>query len=307
MSNQKSRKKHNRNKNQGKTLILTSLVAFLFMLLLMVACGNLSIPNPEVLLLSGLVVCVSLFDFPAGIICAAQVILFAMYFYSEDHSFFSYAPINLQRVIMAGFSVIAITVFLGKLHQIWNTTRQKTMTVVKRLRDSNEVLQEESHIDPLTGLYNRNMLRTNYEEYKNHSLIVTLLDIDDFKKINDVCGHETGDVALRELSEVLADTFTNTDCYRYGGDEFLLIRLDEDWSQYNLEMIHARTKLTRVALGPEKLPLHISVGYVSGVTKTGEDLRAMFHMADGMLYESKRQGKNRVTGGMFQKDVATSG
>lgn len=70
---------------------------------------------------------------------------------------------------MTGFSVIAITVFLGKLHQIWNTTRQKTMSVVKRLRDSNEVLQEESHIDPLTGLYNRNMLRTNYEEYKNPS------------------------------------------------------------------------------------------------------------------------------------------
>lgn len=74
-----------------------------------------------------------------------------------------------HSVHMTGFSVIAITVFLGKLHQIWNTTRQKTMSVVKRLRDSNEVLQEESHIDPLTGLYNRNMLRTNYEEYKNPS------------------------------------------------------------------------------------------------------------------------------------------
>ena len=281
--------------------------AFLFMSMLIAACGNIAIPNPEMLLLAGLVICASLFDFPAGVICAVQVILFTMYFYSEDHSFFSYSAINLKRVIMTGLSVIAITVFLGKLHQIWKTTRQKSIDVVRRLRDSNEALEEESHIDTLTGLYNRNMLRANYPEYKNHSLIVTLLDIDDFKKINDVCGHETGDVALRELSEVLANTFTNTDCYRYGGDEFLLIRLDENWSQYNLEMIHARSLLTRITLGPKKLPLRISVGYISGVTQTGEDLRAMFHLADEMLYESKRLGKNRVTGGMFHKGTAKSG
>ena len=307
MSSQKSRKKHFREKNQGKTSILTSLGAFLFMAMLIAACSNLAIPNPEMLLLAGLVVCASLFDFPAGIICAVQVILFAMYFYSEGHSFFSYAPVNLQRVIVTGCSVIVVTVFLGKLHQIWNTSRQKSMAIVKRLRESNEALEEESHFDSLTGLYNRNVLRMNYPEYKNHSLIVTLLDIDDFKKINDVCGHETGDVALRELSEILTDTFTNTDCYRYGGDEFLLIRLDENWNQYNLEMIRARSRLTRLTLGAEKLPLHISVGYVSGTTETGDDLRAMFHMADEMLYESKRQGKNRVTGAMFRKGEAKSG
>ena len=304
MSDQKSRKKNNRKKNQGKTIIFTSLGAFLFMTMLMVACGNIAIPNPEILLLTGLVVCASLFDFPASVISAVQVILFVMYFYSEDHSFFSYSVINLKKVIMTGCSVIAITAFLGKLHQIWNTTRQKTIDVVKKLRDSNEALEEESHIDTLTGLYNRNMLRMNYPEYKNRGLIVTLLDIDDFKKINDVCGHEIGDLALRQLSEVLADTFTNTDCYRYGGDEFLLIRLDENWSQYNLEMIHARSNLLRITLGPQKLPLHISVGYISGATENGDDLRAMFHLADEMLYESKRQGKNRVTGGMFRRDTA---
>jgi diguanylate cyclase (GGDEF)-like protein len=303
---QKHRKKHHRDKNKGKTIIFTSLCAFLFMAMLMVASGNLSIPNPEMLLLAGLVVCASLFDFPAGAISAAQVILFVMYFYSEGHSFFSYTPVNLTRVIITGCSVIVITVFLGKLHQIWNTTRQKTIAIVKKLRDSNEALEEESHIDTLTGLYNRNMLRMNYSEYRHRSLIVTLLDIDDFKKINDVCGHEIGDVALRQLSEVLADTFTNTDCYRYGGDEFLLIRLDDNLGQFNLEMIRARSKLLRITLGPQKLPLHISVGYVSGTTETGDDIRTMFHMADEMLYESKRQGKNRVTGDTFYRETAKS-
>ena len=206
-------------------------------------------------------------------------------------------------MIMIFCSVAATTAFLGKLRQIWNTTRQKTMEVTKRLRDSNEALQEESHLDPLTGLYNRNMLRANFPDYKNRSLIVTLLDIDDFKKINDVCGHETGDMALREVGTVLSDTFTNTDCYRYGGDEFLLVRLDDDWNKYNLEMIRARSQLTRVGLGKDKLPIHISVGYISGVTENGEDLRTMFHLADEMLYESKHQGKNRVTGGTFRRDM----
>ena len=284
-------------------VVFTSLGACVFMCMLIVACGNLAIPNPEVLLLTGLVACASLFDFPAGLLCAVQVILFSMYFYSEDHSFFSYSAVNLKRMIMIFCSVAATTAFLGKLRQIWNTTRQKTMEVTKRLRDTNEALQEESHLDPLTGLYNRNMLRSNFPDYKNRSLIVTLLDIDDFKRINDVCGHETGDMALREVGTVLSDTFTNTDCYRYGGDEFLLVRLDDDWNKYNLEMIRARSQLTRVCLGKDKLPIHISVGYISGVTENGEDLRTMFHLADEMLYESKHQGKNRVTGGTFRRDM----
>ena len=284
-------------------MIFTSLGACVFMVMLIVACDNLAIPNPEVLLLTGLIVCASLFDFPAGVLCAIQVILFSMYFYSEDHSFFSYSTVNLKRIIMIFFSVVATTAFLGKLRQIWNTTRQKTMEVTKRLRDSNEALQEESYLDPLTGLYNRNMLRANFPEYKNRSLIVTLLDIDDFKKINDVCGHETGDLALREVGTILNDTLTNTDCYRYGGDEFLLVRLDDDWNKYNLEMIRVRSHLTRVSLGKDKLPIHISVGYISGMTENGEDLRTMFHLADEMLYESKHQGKNRVTGGTFRRDM----
>ena len=284
-------------------MVFTSLGACVFMAMLIVACGNLAIPNPEVLLLTGLVICASLFDFPAGVLCAIQVILFSMYFYSEDHSYFSFTAINLKRMIMIFCSVVAITAFLGKLRQIWNETRQKTMEVTRRLRDSNEALQEESHLDPLTGLYNRNMLRANFPDYKNRSLIVTLLDIDDFKKINDVCGHDIGDMALREVGTVLSDTFTNTDCYRYGGDEFLLVRLDDDWNKYNLEMIRVRSQLTRVSLGKEKLPIHISVGYISGMTENGDDLRTMFHLADEMLYESKHQGKNRVTGGTFRRDM----
>ena len=303
MSILKNSKKYNKKRKSNKTVVFTSLGACVFMVMLVFACNNLAIPNPEVLLLTGLVICASLFDFPAGVLCAIQVILFSMYFYSEDHSYFSYSAVNLKRMIMIFCSVVAITAFLGKLRQIWNETRQKTMEVTRRLRDSNEALQEESHLDPLTGLYNRNMLRANFPDYKNRSLIVTLLDIDDFKKINDVCGHDIGDMALREVGTVLSDTFTNTDCYRYGGDEFLLVRLDDDWNKYNLEMIRARSQLTRVGLGKDKLPIHISVGYISGVTENGEDLRTMFHLADEMLYESKHQGKNRVTGGTFRRDM----
>lgn len=303
MRNSKTRRKQ----NQARTVICTSLCAFLFMCVLMLVCSRLAIPNPEVLLLTGLVVCTSLFDFPAGLICAAQVILFSMYFYSEGHSFFSYSAVNLPKMIMIACSVTAITCFLGKLRKLWNETREKTLVVTKQLRERNEKLEEESHIDPLTGLYNRNVLRMNFQEYRNQSLIVVFLDIDDFKRINDVCGHEIGDVALRELGTILGSSFTNTDCYRYGGDEFLLVRLDDNWSQFNLEMIHVRSLLRRVSLGEEKTPLHISVGYVSGVAKNGGDLRAMLHMADEMLYESKRQGKNRVTGGVYQRDLTKSG
>lgn len=303
----KKRKKQHKYRNDSRTVICTTLGSFIFMVTLMLACRNLSIPNPEVVLLTGLVVCTSLFDFPAGVICGAQVVLFSMHFYSEGHGFFSYSAMNLQKMIMIFCSVTVITAFLSKLRQIWNTIREKTQNVTQMLRERNEELEEESHIDSLTGLYNRNMLRENYPEYKNRSLLVTFLDIDDFKIINDVCGHDTGDKALAEVGAILSDSFTNTDCYRYGGDEFLLVRLDDNWSQFNLEMIRARSHISQVNLGPKKPPLHISAGYISGFTVDGEDLRTMFHMADGMLYESKRKGKNCVTGGVFSRDVAKSG
>ena len=292
----KKRKKQHKYRNDSRTVICTTLGSFIFMVTLMLACRNLSIPNPEVVLLTGLVVCTSLFDFPAGVICGAQVVLFSMHFYSEGHGFFSYSAMNLQKMIMIFCSVTVITAFLSKLRQIWNTIREKTQNVTQMLRERNEELEEESHIDSLTGLYNRNMLRENYPEYKNRSLLVTFLDIDDFKIINDVCGHDTGDKALAEVGAILSDSFTNTDCYRYGGDEFLLIRKDTDTSLFDNQLHQMMNRMDELSHSDNKPDIKFSAGYVYGVAETAVDLRSMFEKADELMYEVKRQGKEDMLG-----------
>ena len=66
-----------------------------------------------------------------------------------------------------------------------------------------------------------------------------MLDLNDFKLINDTCGHEEGDRVLQEIGKMLSDTFGKEHCYRYGGDEFLVIVPDISTSEFNekLEII----------------------------------------------------------------------
>ena len=197
---------------------------------------------------------------------------------------------------MIAYCCFVSLLYFTKMHEKWTVSRQRIVNKNRNLREYSRSLKEESRIDELTGLYNRVALRENYSSYVNKNLIVTFLDLDDFKKINDTFGHEVGDLALQEVSQLLKSSFRNTDCYRYGGDEFLLIRLDDDWSAYEMDVLHIRQHLLGVKLGKLSPTIHLSGGYIIGTPRNDSDLRSMFHEADEMLYESKRKGKNCFTG-----------
>ena len=291
-----------------KTTVNRMCFTFILMLALTGAVHFLSVPNPEAVLLTALVIITSLFGMECGIVCLAVLLLYIPYFYSARNGFLVYnSTADIVKVIVTLLCSFAGLFFFGKLRQNWDESRRRIVNKNRNLQDYSQNLKKESRIDELTGLYNRVALRDNYSGYINRKLIVTFLDLDDFKKINDTFGHKVGDQALQEVSRALRTYFKNTDCYRYGGDEFLLIRLDDNWTAYEMEVLHIRQHLYGLKFGTASPTIHLSGGYVIGMPEDGNGLRSMFHEADDMLYESKRKGKNCFTGNAVVHQLKRNG
>ena len=164
-------------------------------------------------------------------------------------------------------------------------------------------LQEQAVTDPLTGLLNRRFLQEFLprEVMKAHrhgtSLAVIMVDLDFFKRINDVFGHEAGDLVLRKVAGTIKGTFRGSDvACRYGGEEFVLILP-------GATLEGARQKAETIRLSIASLDLmqrDRSLGRVTaslGVAlypEHGADADALVRAADAALYAAKEGGRNRV-------------
>ncbi|MDQ7082195.1 MAG: diguanylate cyclase [Aquificota bacterium] len=157
--------------------------------------------------------------------------------------------------------------------------------------------------DPLTRIANRRMLGHDLERYgriakrygKNLSLI--MLDIDDFKGINDTYGHVVGDEVLKRIASVLKTSVRESDTlYRYGGEEFAVLCPETDKrGAYELaERIRKRVKDTRIEIkGDGLVYVTVSLGIASFPDDT-EDPLELLSVTDISLYKAKREGKNRT-------------
>lgn len=288
------------NPEGNRNLFFTSLITFLGMALLIAIAWFLKIPNPNMVLITGLIIFTGMFGTMAGVISATLIILYSMFFFSTDHSFFSYTAINLQKILTIVTSVIINTTIVATLRSRWKNAQKELLKVNGKLLEHNEKLKSQSQTDPLTGLYNRHALRDNYDNYIGNLLTVAYLDVDNFKQINDSFGHDIGDNVLREISTGIKETFTNTHAYRYGGDEFLLIRNDTDTDLFENQMHQMRNRLESLGEGNNITKIYFSVGYVYGVAETAADLRNMFERADELMYEAKRRGKMNSIGESYR-------
>ena len=162
-------------------------------------------------------------------------------------------------------------------------------------------LSSEVSTDQLTQVANRRGLLQAFEAERARvergaaGLAVGLLDIDNFKRLNDELGHAAGDVALRSLADVVSKTLRPTDMVaRYGGEEFVVL-LPETPIDEGQQIL---TRLQRSLSGG--LFMHenktIFVTFSAGVTdyRPGETIEAALERADQALYEAKRTGKNRT-------------
>jgi diguanylate cyclase (GGDEF)-like protein/PAS domain S-box-containing protein len=175
--------------------------------------------------------------------------------------------------------------------------------LVAGLQTSEDVLREQATHDPLTGLFNRRYLDDTLARELSASwrrgscLSVGVLDIDHFKRINDVFGHEGGDLALRGCAHVLSQHLRKGDiACRLGGEEFVIVLPDS-----SLE--HARRRVTEICALVRQLSLRHrgrilgTVTMSAGVACAPEHALTASHLlraADEALYLAKQGGRNQV-------------
>lgn len=174
--------------------------------------------------------------------------------------------------------------------------------LLSTLQEYQSRLQTYSERDPLTGLYNRRkfdeFLNLEVERGRRHNrtFSLLLLDVDNFKTINDSYGHPVGDLALKELAAVLNRRLRRTDLIaRLGGDEFAVLLSDTSAaSALSLaEALRDELARTTIHLPVGNTRLHASMGVVS-FPENGQDVERLTIAMDVAMYKAKRLGKNRV-------------
>ncbi|MFO7585485.1 MAG: sensor domain-containing diguanylate cyclase [Anaerolineales bacterium] len=183
----------------------------------------------------------------------------------------------------------------------------RDITERKQTQDAqmeNEVLLRELSVrDYLTGLFNRRYLEETLEREllralrQQSSLGVIMLDVDDFKQINDTYGHVAGDTVLRKLGKLLREHIRGEDiASRYGGDEFLLVLpgASPEVTRERARVICEATKESHIQIDGKNLD---SVAFSLGIAafpQDGSTVAAILKAADFALYLAKHAGKGRV-------------
>ncbi len=167
-------------------------------------------------------------------------------------------------------------------------------------------LEKISRTDQLTGLYNRRylaeLLPMEFERAKryHHSLSILMIDLDDFKQINDRYGHGAGDLVLNTVGKILIDnTRRNDAAIRYGGDEFLVIMPHTDKEQARAVMDKILTKIRETTISLSKTvqtTCSLSLGLATFPTADIESPEALLNQADQRLYAAKMEGKGKING-----------
>jgi diguanylate cyclase (GGDEF)-like protein len=167
-----------------------------------------------------------------------------------------------------------------------------------------ETVERQAVTDELTGLFNRRRFQeamaSEVERSKRFGqpLGLVLLDLDDFKAVNDTYGHQQGDLVLREVARVLRETSREIDePARYGGEELAVVLPGTDLEgAYNLaERVRAGIEELELPLleGDGLLQVTASFG-VATLPGSADDMRGLVAAADEALYRAKRAGKNRT-------------
>ncbi len=166
-----------------------------------------------------------------------------------------------------------------------------------------EAMNRLAFLDHLTQLPNRRFLEmslnTALNEYKVHKdpLGVIVIDIDEFKRINDTLGHSGGDRALQEAARTLTGSLRPTDTVgRWGGDEFLAItrNVDREMLGKLAERCVALIAQTAV-LGSDERRISLSTSVGAALSRPGEAAEELIQRADELMYQSKNNGRNRAT------------
>ena len=230
-------------------------------------------------------------------ILTGLIFIFILGYIGYATAFWNHATTWLDLLVPAVF-------FFGACF-VWLTTVLSLQTAndIRRVT----ILERENISDPLIGIYNRRFLDRRLEEEcaraRRYSLplSVLLIDIDHFKRINDVNGHQVGDHVLSYLGKLLLQAVRDSDIVtRYGGDEILIITPNSaaPFAGILAERLRQHVEahelvLTNVSNSPLQIRITVSIG-VAGWSQEVTEWQRLIQNADEALYRAKQEGRNRV-------------
>ncbi|MGO0862033.1 GGDEF domain-containing protein, partial [Clostridioides difficile] len=212
--------------------------------------------------------------------------------------------LRVRDTTYAWFSIKATTLFddNGIPYKVVGS-----LTDIDESKREAEKLKERAEKDPLTGLYNKKASQALIEEYitldKNRQGTLMIIDIDDFKGINDNLGHLYGDAVLSEIASDLINLFRASDIVgRIGGDEFIVFMKDISETRDIIKKAEELVKtFERSFVGKGyNYKISLSVG-IARFPKDGTEYMHLFRNADIALYSAKGKGKNRYA--LYDKKI----
>ena len=157
----------------------------------------------------------------------------------------------------------------------------------------NKYLIHLSEIDPLTSVYNKETTQKLIDQKikQNEHFCFLILDVDEFKSVNDNYGHAVGDIVLKKLGNLFKNHFRQTDIVgRIGGDEFIILIQDENIAESRIQSLLQKVNELKIEeLKDFKLSISIGIAFAP---KDGTTFMELYRHADQALYQTKRTGKN---------------
>lgn len=218
-------------------------------------------------------------------------------------------PIPWWRQPAGVLLLIAVFIFSLYLGYSWRVKRlqhdakdldQQVKQRTAELEAANQLLQQLSNTDSLTGLMNRRALQyavgllQNQRSRTQSEMTLALMDIDHFKEINDMHGHDTGDAVLVKVADYLQQRLRSQDLLaRWGGEEFLLLMPNTGVDQAQQLVNELRLGIKTLNEMPETISLTATFG-LSTVETTPLALEQAIKAADNALYQGKNRGRDQV-------------
>jgi two-component system cell cycle response regulator len=205
---------------------------------------------------------------------------------------------TISHILNTGANDFIVKPFDANTFIIRIKSHIRTYLLLKELEEKNKALNELAITDGLTKVYNhRHIVQLLKEEVSRaerhgHDLSIILIDLDDFKNVNDVYGHQVGDLVLRAVSDTIKKNIREEDSIgRYGGEEFLVVLPYTNVGLAKQVGEKLRKEVEELRIEIESLKITISGGIAS---YEGFDYSAMIKIADVNLYKAKSEGKNKL-------------
>jgi diguanylate cyclase (GGDEF)-like protein len=189
----------------------------------------------------------------------------------------------------------------GEVQSFMTDEIKRANEVISNLKERIRTLEKTNNIDPLTKIFNRRAL-TSYvdkicskNDSHHYNLYLLMVDLDNFKTINDTYGHVAGDKVLIFLANTLKKTLRDGDkLFRYGGEEFMIIlnRINDYECNVIANRILDQIRSNKLVYQGKSLSVTVSIG----VTKLSDqdDQESFISRADKAMYEAKKNGKNQI-------------